>query len=330
MNEMALDSTGRPATLLKGISEKMFNRLFLNEFIIINFISDISQLLLILLVITNHSFVSVTLSKEPLTQINQCLLSGFSALPSNISVAQSFFETYKDSIKNKNYEEATQIKAKLIDLVANNIDTTAEDMRNFGEKLREKKLFLEAILIFDASSTLSLKIEDAQRKLKMIQFCVQGIKETIIAMIREDVHTKVVVKDHVIPLMRDKLHDIDSTPSVNEQKKCLQVSWVLHRIEFSQMLIEQLKEREQTLREGLKRLDEVLGENKIKHRIYGHLLNNLGNACDMTSRHEEAASFFEQSIDAKKAATDYDSDEERKGDIELSEKSLSIVQQNMK
>ena len=78
-------------------------------------------------------------------------------------------------------------------------------------------------------------------------------------------------------------------------------------------------------------MHEVFGENKIKHRVYGVLLNNLGYVCDNTSRYEEAASFFKQAIDAHKAATDYDGDEEkRKRDIELSENNLRIVQQKIK
>ena len=253
-------------------------------------------------------------------------------MPGNISVAQNFFETYKNSIKSRKYEEATKIKTELTDLVENNIDTTADDMILFGRKLRGDKLFLESILIFDAASTLNKKIENPENKLETIQVCVKGMTSTNEAMIEEDPDMEVVVKDYVIPLMYDKLHDMESTSSVSEQWKCLQVSWVLHHIEFSQMLVDQWKEREQTLRGGLKRMDEVLGENKIKHRIYGHFLHNLGLVCGMTSRYEEAASFYKQAIDAyKKAATDYDGDEEeRKQDIELSENNLRIVQLKIK
>jgi len=271
----------------------------------------------------------ITLIKQPLTL--KSLLSDSSALPSNISVAQNFFKTYKNFIKTRKYEEATKIKTELTDLVENNIDTTAEDMRLFGIKLRKDKFFLESILIFDSASTLSKKIENPENKLRMIRFCVAEMKNTNQAMIEEDPGMKVVVNDHVIPLMRYKLHYIDSTSSVSEQYKCLQVSWVLHHIEFSQGRVDQLKEEEQTQREGLKRMDEVFGENKIKHRVYGHFLHNLGYVCYNTSRYEEAASFFKQAIDAHKAATDYGGDEEeRKRHIELSENNLRRVQQKIK
>jgi len=131
--------------------------------------------------------------------------------------------------------------------------------------------------------------------------------------------------------MRDKLHYIESSSSVSEQYKCLRVSLVLHYIEFSQGLVAQLKEREQTLREGLKRMDEVFGESKIKQKVYGYLLHNLGHVCDNTSRYEEAVSIYKQAIDAYKAATDYDGDEEeRKRHIELSENNLRIVQLKIK
>jgi len=244
-------------------------------------------------------------------------------LPSNISVAQNFFKTYKNSIKNRKYEEATKIKTELTDLIEKNIDTTAEDMRLFGVKLRENKLFSESILIFDAASTLSEKIGNPEGKLKMIQFCVEGMMWTNIKKIEENPDMKVVVKDYVIPLMHDKLHYIESTSSVSEQYKCLQVTWVLIYIGLSQWLVDQLKESEQTQREGLKRMDDLFGENKIKHRVYGALLHDLGLVCSMTSRFEEAASFYKQAIDACKAATDYDGGEEvRERDIEESERNL--------
>jgi len=100
---------------------------------------------------------------------------------------------------------------------------------------------------------------------------------------------------------------------------------------LSQRLVDQLKEREQTLREGLKRMHEVFGENKIKHQVYGRLLNNLGHVCGNTSRYEEAAWFYKQAIDAKKAATDYRGDEEeRKRSIERSENNLREVQLKIK
>ena len=255
------------------------------------------------------------------------MLLDSSALPGNISVAQNFFKIYKNFIKSRKYEEATKIKTELTDLVENSIDTTAEDMKLFGWHLREHKLFLESILIFDAASTLSKKIENPENKLEMIRFCVHGMMWTNLAMIWEDTDMKEVVKDYVIPIMYDKLHDIESTSSVSEQWKCLQVTVVLHHIGFSQYMVDQLKEEEQTLREGLKRMHEVFGENKIKHQVYGSLLNNLGRACRNTSRYEEAASFYKQAIDATKAATDYDGDEEgRKRNIELSASNLRIVQ----
>jgi len=78
-------------------------------------------------------------------------------------------------------------------------------------------------------------------------------------------------------------------------------------------------------------MHEVFGENKIKHRVYGLLLNNLGAVCEDTSRYEEAASFYKQAIDAKKAATDYPGgEEERKRDIELSDNNLRRVQLKIK
>ena len=117
---------------------------------------------------------------------------------------------------------------------------------------------------------------------------------------------------------------------MSEQWKCLQVSWVLHHIECSCGLVDQWKEAELTQREALKRMDEVFGENKIKHQIFGSFLNNLGVVCEVTSRYVEAASFFRQALDAWKGATDYDGDEdERKRDIALGKLNLWRIQLEM-
>jgi len=202
-------------------------------------------------------------------------------------------------------------------------------MRLFGIKLREDKLFLESILIFDAASTLSKNIEIPEERLKMIQFCVNGMRWSNKAMIVDDPDMKVVVKDHVIRLMRHMLHCIKSTSSVSEQYKCHQVCLVLHCIEVSQYLVGQLKESEETQREALKRMDEVFGENKLKHQVCGALLNNLGVVCENTSRYERAASFYKQAIDAFKAATDCD-EERRKRGIELGKYNLGAVRQTSK
>jgi len=36
------------------------------------------------------------------------------------------------------------------------------------------------------------------------------------------------------------------------------------------------RKAEETVREALKRMHDVLGENKIKHQVYGSFLHNLG------------------------------------------------------
>ena len=247
-------------------------------------------------------------------------------MASNIIDAAGLLKKYRNFTKSRKYKEATYIKTELTDLIKNHIDTTAQQVRLFGVKLRNDNLFLESILIFDSASTLSENIKDAEEKLKIIQFCVAGMMNANKLMIKDDAEMKVIVKEYVIPLMHGKLHYMESMSAVSKQYKCLQVSCVLHHIELSQGQVDQLKEREQTLREGLKRMDEVFGENKIKHLIYGALLNNLGVICLNTSRYDEAASFFRQTVITSKAATDYDDEKKRKHDIERGEENLRRVE----
>ena len=248
-------------------------------------------------------------------------------MSSYISAAPEFLENYKLSIENKQYGEATKITSELPQLIEKHTNTTADNLRLFGIKLQEDKRLLESILIFDAASVLSKKIENPEAKLEMVQFCVKGMRDANQAMVGEDPDMKVVVKDYVIPLMRDKLQQMENTLSVSEQYKCIQIVWVLLCIEYSQALVDQLKESEQTLHEGLKRMDEVFGQNKITYRVYGTLFHNLGWASLVASHFREAVSFYKQAIDVFKAATDYGGDEwVKKLDIERSGRGLKIAQ----
>jgi len=253
-----------------------------------------------------------------------------SLFANNISVASKFLKNYKISLKKNKYKEATKIAKEFTELVEEHIDITARDVRWCGMRLREKKLYLESILIFDAASSLSKKIENPEEKLEMIRFCVQGMKRTNEEMIEDDAGMKVVMREYVIPLMRNKLSQVMTSSSVSKQYKCLEVSWVLHYIEWSHYLVDQLNEQEQTQREAIRGMDEVFGENKIKYWVYGVLLHNLGTVCHKTTRYEEAASFYKQAIDAHKAATDYDDEEERKRNIELNIRNLSNISQKPK
>lgn len=258
------------------------------------------------------------------------MLSGTSSLPINISAAPEVLKNYNISLKNKKFEEAKKATSELVQLMSKHIDTTAEDVRIFGEKLRDDKCFVESIMMFDASSILSEKINKPEEKLEKIEVCVYEMKRSNAAMISDDVDMKVIVKGYVIPLMHDKLRKMERTSSVSEQHKCLQMTWVLHHIEFCHKLVDQLKECERTQKEGIQRMNQVFGQDKIKHRVYGHLLNNLGTLCHSTSRYDEAVSFYRQSIVARKAATDYRDEEARKKDITRCEENLRNAQEKTK
>nr|CAB3260948.1 uncharacterized protein LOC100176394 [Phallusia mammillata] len=131
-----------------------------------------------------------------------------------------------------------------------------------------------------------------------------------------------IVRNHVIPLMRDMILQIRDLQII-EKIRCAMEVWCLHSIALSQLYIEDKASRETTIKLGLELMETKFGKESSKYSIHGHLLNNLGSVCGKTSRIKEAAEYFTKSIEVYKTAEDL-TEEERGEEIAISERNLQI------
>ena len=249
-------------------------------------------------------------------------ISDSHALPDDLQGAASLLDAYKFSLINHKSEEAQDKRAAIAALVEKRLMSKLFHVRGFAQNLIKQNRYLESVAIFDTAAVLHSKLEQPESDLRKLRWCVRGMREAAKAMIRDDPNTKAVVRDHVIPIMREKLDQIKSTTQVTEQWQCLQVAWVLHHIEYCEYLVDQWQEREDTLKTAISQMRSNFGDEAKKHRILGHLLNNLGIVHANASRMDEASAAFQEAIEVKEEATDYDNEKKRQHDIEISENNM--------
>lgn len=199
----------------------------------------------------------------------------------------------------------------------------------FGKKLLRDHDIVGSVAVFAAAATVCENGEQTAHSVQVITQCVEAMREANVAMVQDASCLKEIVKDFVIPLMRQKMLYIKSSSSVSEYHKCLNLASVFLDIAHCEGLSNQLNEQEQTLIEAKQTMDDVFGNLAVKQKIYGNVLNNLGCAYYHKSLFREAASFFEQAIEANKAATDFGDEKRRKQCIMSSEKSLRGALQNI-
>jgi len=238
---------------------------------------------------------------------------------------------YKNVLKQSDFEKAAEIKTELHALMKTQVDADPRNMRAFAENLREKKSYFKSLAVFDVAAVLSTDLKPPKESMSNMERCVQGMMSTCVQMLQEDATMKVLVRDHVIPLMRNALHLIDETRQASKKCRCLYMSWVLAHIEYSQFAAGLLEERERTLRKAISEMKDVFGSVVIKDhgRLFGRLVHNLGHVCQSTSRFNEAATLFTNAANAFKAAVDYTEEQERERDLKISEKSLKKVRRKL-
>jgi len=245
--------------------------------------------------------------------------SDSSALPGNAHGARNALKKYKAFVKNRNYDEAKAMATKITVFIKRHIDATPYDVRSFGIKLRQEKLLLESMAIFESALNMSQNISKPEEKFQMIEKCVEQMKETIHAMYLDDMEDIVRL---YLPAMRLLMRQINTTSQLNDVAKCYLVSRVLYYIGWSERWARQLGEREQTLEVAISSMDDVFGKHADRYWVYGELLRDLGYVRYYSSSYEEAASLFQRSIDALKAAKDVEDFDEWKRWIGWSQDAL--------
>jgi len=231
-------------------------------------------------------------------------------------------------VETGKWVEARELQSAVASFIEHVLHTPPEVVRNCAANLQEQEKHLESIALFDAAAFLSRNAGDHVAELKRIRYCIEGMNDANKTVVFADPGAKTIVRDHVIPMMRDHLRRMRGF-AVDTRIKCLEVVLALHCIERSEERAEEWEEAGQTLAVAIKSMDDVFGSDATRYRIYGSLLNNLGHVQERRSQLWDAASLYRRAVQAHKLATNHRSREERRQRIEESRSNLTLVQERL-
>nr|CAB3260946.1 uncharacterized protein LOC100176394 [Phallusia mammillata] len=236
-------------------------------------------------------------------------------------------QNYVDLLQTKKFDEAKAIKQQLLRSIESQLEITADDLEVETRKLRNNHDYLEAILFFSITADFCVKKTPDFAVAKHVAEYAGEIKETIKLFMENsdsssESRNREIVRDHVIPLMREIIQQIRDF-QIDEKIRCEQEVWCLHHIERSQDYIGDLTSRETTIKLGLELMESKFGNESSKYSIYGTLLNNLGAVCEETSRIKEAIVYYTKAIEVYKTAEDL-TEKQRVAEIEHSEKNINF------
>nr|CAB3263341.1 uncharacterized protein LOC108950821 [Phallusia mammillata] len=249
-------------------------------------------------------------------------------------------QKYVDLLKTKKYDEAKTTKQQLSRLFESQPVVTAEDLKAEATKFGKNGKYLEAILFASIAADFYVKKNPDSAVARSVANCAWEIQKTIELLMKNssDLFSKLknreIVRNHVIPLMRDMILQIRDLQII-EKIRCEQEVWCLHHIEMCQLYIGDLASGETTIKLGLELMETKFGNESSKYQIYGILLNILGHVCEKTSRIKEAVEYFTKAIEVYKTAKGLP--EEKRGEfvargreewIARSEKNLQKTKQS--
>lgn len=205
----------------------------------------------------------------------------------------------------------------------------ADDLNKIGKKLEEELPVFAVLLhrvaakIFKPNSTSPHGAVDwLSKRVADIRCATDRIMES------ESTGNSRHIAINICPKFMDELlQNLRAVKHVKSDAKALgEISCV---VSITRIYIEAGKYPDVTLNEntitmcqnGLALLKTEFGKNATKHKYYGYLLNNMGEAYMQLQQFETAEKYFSEAVTVKEAVT-YSSRDSKKSDIEMTKNNL--------
>ena len=221
------------------------------------------------------------------------------------------------------HEEAKKIKEELFIILENSLHATPKDCELLGDKFRKDQEYIKAILMYQAGEVLVKESSNEfDEIINCLQGCALGLKMAAADLMKERGDLRSIVADDIVPAMRRIYVKLSDRQTAGTTISVLIRSLCLHHIETTELLCDDNTVRERTLREAVALMEKEFGEAAGKHHLYSCHLNNLGVFCMTQERPREAICIFEKSIESRRMAEDYTTEQERAKDLAASEDGL--------
>jgi len=175
-------------------------------------------------------------------------------------------------------------------------DATAEALQKFAERLRRSIYHcFKSVLLFSVAASLYMKSK--QSTMAAVGSCVKGIQLATEKMVKLDVRNETIVRNHVIPLMRDILTRMEKFETGGETSKVVEIVSVLHSIGKSEKKIHDFCDAAKTFEYAVGRLDNEFSYSKTRPKIYSDLFEDLGHVFVEMHRLHEATARYRKAIE---------------------------------
>ena len=238
---------------------------------------------------------------------------------------------YDALIKVEGREEIVEsVYDQIATILINKIKVSVEECNLHAEKNYKQNNYFQAILFHLVAGQLLPSTKDVTRVLHGVQAFTLGIKLGITKIAEECSYYNNIIRLCILPKMRIFLRSVFDS-ATGKSKKILVIAEVTckHHLAVSEGLVGDYYASEATLIKSLHQLEAVLQEDAKTVHLYGTVLNSLGATYLSNKKPDEAIDRLAQAIEVNMNATDYNSEEERKDDVQRSGRILSQAE-NMK
>ena len=229
---------------------------------------------------------------------------------------------YTTLVSTFRFDEANKIKLELFEIIKTIMRATPKDCELLGDRYMNDRDFIKAILFYQAGEALYKKGIDTDEIINCLQGLALGLKIAAGQLMKKRPDLRMIVAKVVVLAMRCIYNDLSGMFSAEANKMVLVRSLCLHHIETTELIAEDNRVREETLREAVELMERAFGERASKYNLYSSHLNNLAVTCMTQERPGEAIEIFEKAIDSRLKAEDYKTDIEKQEDLVASEDGL--------
>ncbi|XP_077965659.1 uncharacterized protein LOC144411879 isoform X2 [Styela clava] len=186
----------------------------------------------------------------------------------------------------------------------------------------EEKFIPSVVSFYVAAKLHGLNDNKGDQSVIGIYQSVEQI-QPVVEKMTEQHSMKKIVKDHVIPLMRELLEIVQTIKGLSHKVRVEKEAWCLLRIGYCYVYCDEYQEDANINHSAIILIERELEEPQ-RYQIYGRCLNNAGVAYGRMGNIEKAVELYKMSLEAKMNAEDYSSDKAKNKSIEHTRNNLRI------
>ena len=223
-------------------------------------------------------------------------------------------------------EEADTIRDELITTLDDKFRDSPEDTCSYAKSLQKRGEYCQALLFYQVSLHYAEKKTPPRFILELPQDLAHGVRDCAVEMLEKNLISKNMLQTYVVPILSKVREQARRTIIADMGLSSLIQSSILASIEILQFLSGDLMAQGATLKEAITLIRRHHGrQGGSKFKLYGHLLEHLGNVCMLLNKPTDALKMLNQAVAALKKAKDFNSPQEKTKELQRIQDRLKII-----